>query len=206
LVSLINDIIIIIIKLFENMNIQQMSYIVHQDENSTMGQTASESSAFPSGAPQKKPRASRAKKAEPSEGDAKKAELSEPKPTAKPRASRAKKGGATHPDTKHPEADGNIKLADSFPGEAKLPDAKHEDAKHPEAVLAVKKPRGRPPVDKWATVEARIRGGEFEDDSKAKLAIYISRVLAEDKTFRPRMKDLMSELGHVDLLSVFALR
>ena len=108
---------------------------------------------------------------------------------------------------------GNIKLdPPALVRESVLISAETRETESPKAELsASKKPRGRPPIDKWATVEARIRGGEFASDcsaipSKAKLAIYISRVLAEDNAFRPRMKDLLTELGHADLLSVFALR
>jgi hypothetical protein len=126
----------------------------------------------------------------------------------KPRASRAKPKIA--PDSSEAP---KVAKPRKKKGKAELSEAKLPEEQLPEVAPVLtreteKKPRGRPPVDKFATVSARIRGGEFTDDSgnKAKLAIYVSRVLAEEKAFRPQMKELLTELGHVDLLSVFALR
>lgn len=187
-----------------------MSYIVHQDETRDMGgklETCEVSNVSTDVIPPKKPRTSRAKpKVSTTDPDA---------PVAKVRAPRKKKEVEAKveivAESKAPQDfqdTGNVKLD---------PTGLTPVALVRESVLisaeptSSKKPRGRPPVDKWATVEARIRGGEFASDlseipSKAKLAIYISRVLAEDNAFRPRMKDLLTELGHADLLSVFALR
>lgn len=199
-----------------------MSYIVHQDETRDMGgklETCEVSNVSTESAVKKRasktPRPSRAKpKVSTTDPDA---------PVAKVRAlgtrgSRKKKeaaetveivaeGGKASQAPQDFQDTGNIKLDPTGLAPVALV---RESVSSPVLISAestsTKKPRGRPPVDKWATVEARIRGGEFADASKAKLAIYISRVLAEDNAFRPRMKDLLTELGHADLLSVFALR
>lgn len=174
-----------------------------------------------------KPRASRAKPKIPADPDSPVAEK-------KVRAPR-KKAGSAKADPKKAdekvEADqGNIKMPElpllvrsiskadasvEFASLPNLPDHHPSGSGTPDLPIANHQPkadevkkRGRPAIDKFATVSARIRGGEFADasGSKAKLAIYVSRVLAEDKAFRPQMKELLTELGHVDLLSVFALR
>lgn len=150
----------------------------------------------------KKPRASRAKPKLP-------ADPNSPVAEKKVRAPRKKAGSAKADPKKADETvevdQGNIKMPE-------LPLLVRESVELSDHQPSMKadevKKRGRPAIDKFATVSARIRGGEFADasGSKAKLAIYVSRVLAEDKAFRPQMKELLTELGHVDLLSVFALR
>lgn len=189
-----------------------MSYIVHQDETRDMGgklETCEVSNVSTEGAVKKRasktPRPSRAKPKVTTDPDA---------PVAKVRRKKKEKEETVEivaQDTGNVKLDPPALVRESVLSPV-LISAEPRETESPKAELsAVKKPRGRPPVDKWATVEARIRGGEFASDlseipSKAKLAIYISRVLAEDNAFRPRMKDLLTELGHADLLSVFALR
>lgn len=206
-----------------------MSYIVHQDETRDMG--AEVSNVLTEGDVKKRasktPRPSRAKPkvSKPTDPDAPVAKVralgtrgSRKKKEGKAELSEAKveivaEGGFASQAPQDFQDTGNIKLdPPALVRESVLISAETRETESPKAELsASKKPRGRPPIDKWATVEARIRGGEFASDcsaipSKAKLAIYISRVLAEDNAFRPRMKDLLTELGHADLLSVFALR
>ena len=154
----------------------------------------------------KKPRASRAKPKLPADPDA---PVTEKKVRA-PRKKADKKADETVTgiDKSQSEVDqGNIKLPEPpllVRESVELSAIGIGPARSADEV----KKRGRPAIDRFATVSARIRGGEFADSSgsKAKLAIYVSRVLAEDKAFRPQMKELLTELGHIDLLSVFALR
>lgn len=188
-----------------------MSYIIHQDEHSAMGVVESQDAIVP-----KKPRASRAKPKVPVDPDAPgSAGSGSEKKVRAPRKKAEKKTEAMLPE------EGNVKMPDLplLTRETSIREtvapvteapggASHPNTKDGKSELSEIKKRGRPTIDKFATVSARIRGGEFtaEGGSKAKLAIYVSRVLADDKAFRPQMKDLLTELGHVDLLSVFALR
>ena len=71
-------------------------------------------------------------------------------------------------------------------------------------VVKEKKPRGRPVVDKWKTIESRIRGNEFHGSDKSALVIFISRVLNANNDFRPSMAQLLKELGHNDIMQVFS--
>jgi len=169
-----------------------MSYIVHQDENSTMGVAESVPVDKPKVKVPPKPRASRAKPKVPVDPDAPVVE----------KVSKPRKKKEALPSEKKEATVENVKMPD-------VPLLVRESVEvNQESEASQVKKRGRPTIDKFATVSARIRGGEFADGSgsKAKLAIYVSRVLADDKTFRPQMKELLAELGHVDLLSVFALR
>lgn len=180
----------------------------------------------------KKPRASRAKPKLPAEPDLTVAEgpASQKKVRAPRKKADKKVVGESQSEEKVEVDQGNIKMQElpllvrgiskadasvEFASLPNLPDHQPSGSGTPDLPIGAHQPkadevkkRGRPAIDKFATVSARIRGGEFADasGSKAKLAIYVSRVLAEDKAFRPQMKELLTELGHVDLLSVFALR
>jgi hypothetical protein len=170
-----------------------------------MGQVEAVSAAddLPKVEKPKKPRASRAKPKLPVDPDAAVVEK-----VSKPRKKKEAlpSGEAELPKKKEATVE-NVKMPD-VPLLVRESVEVQGDAKNQESEASQVKKRGRPTIDKFATVSARIRGGEFADDTgnKAKLAIYVSRVLAEDKAFRPPMKELLTELGHVDLISVFALR
>jgi len=69
----------------------------------------------------------------------------------------------------------------------------------------VKKPRGRPIVDKFKVIEARIRGNEFHGADKSNLVIFISKSLGENPEYRPQMGLLLKELGHNDVMMIFSM-
>jgi len=69
----------------------------------------------------------------------------------------------------------------------------------------VKKPRGRPIVDKFKVIEARIRGNEFNGADKSNLVIFISKSLGENPEYRPQMGLLLKELGHNDVMMIFSM-
>jgi len=68
-----------------------------------------------------------------------------------------------------------------------------------------KKPRGRPVVDKFKVIEARIRGNEFHGADKSNLVIFISKSLGENPEYRPQMGLLLKELGHNDVMMIFSM-
>jgi hypothetical protein len=83
-----------------------------------------------------------------------------------------------------------------------------EETKEPESVPisdAKQKKRGRPPADKFKSIEARIRGNEFKGADKSNLVVFISKSLAESPECRQQIIDLLRELDHKDVLMIFSM-
>jgi len=83
-----------------------------------------------------------------------------------------------------------------------------EEVKQPETVVEavpVKKSRGRPAVDRWPSIEARIRGNEFKGSDRASLVMFVSRSLGDNPDHRTQMSALLKELGHTDVMMIFSM-
>lgn len=94
------------------------------------------------------------------------------------------------------------------PRKKKEADKQAEEVKEPEIVaeaVPVKKPRGRPTVDRWPSIEARIRGNEFKGADRASLVMFVSRSLGDNPDHRTQMSALLKELGHTDVMMIFSM-
>jgi hypothetical protein len=149
--------------------------------------------------------------ADPSAPQVPEVESTTPVVKRKPRVSRAKKSPPAKSEALLPPAKSEALLPTELT-EALLPLDMPVLARQESKVLSPRETtvssrgRGRPVQDKWATAEARVRGGEFASkDSKADLAIFVSRTLKADPSFKPAMGVLMRSLGYEDMVSVFGL-
>jgi hypothetical protein len=135
----------------------------------------------------------------------KKAIVIEPEPIVEKPKRKTKKAVE---DKQPTEPEPIVEKAKPKPRKKKEADKQPEEVKEPEIVaeaVPVKKPRGRPTVDRWPSIEARIRGNEFKGADRASLVMFVSRSLGDNPDHRTQMSALLKELGHTDVMMIFSM-